>query len=203
RSSMLHQFRRVVTGYDSEGRSIIVSDELADNSEAELPFWPGTGTTSIWTTTSGPASNRDEDIPREVTGFAPEGSGGVGFMIMEIQPESQLENMPPEQRELATTPVARLLSQAFEIDTSKSYGMHATDTVDFLVLLSGELTLLVDNDEVTLKPFDTVIQRGVNHGWVNRGTQPALIAAAVIDAEPLERKRSGPRGKEVAARLST
>lgn len=196
---MLHKIRRVVTGHDSEGRSIIVSDEQANNSEAELPFWPGTGSTGIWTTTSAPASNRDEDMPEQISGFAPEGSGGVGFMIMEIQPESQLESMPPEQRELATTPVARLFPAAYEIDTSKSYAMHATDTVDFLVLLSGELTLLVDEGEVTLKPFDTVVQRGVNHGWINRGIEFALIAAAVIDAEALERKRPGPRGVEVAA----
>jgi quercetin dioxygenase-like cupin family protein len=81
-----------------------------------------------------------------------------------------------------------------EIDISKSYQMHATDTVDYLIMLSGELTMMVDNGEVTLKPFDTLIQRGVNHGWVNRGTNPALIAAAVIDAEPLERKRK-PKSK--------
>jgi quercetin dioxygenase-like cupin family protein len=67
--------------------------------------------------------------------------------------------------------------------------MHGTNTVDYLIMLSGELTMMVDDGEVTLKPFDTLIQRGVNHGWLNRGTEPALIAAAVIDARPLERQR--------------
>ncbi len=64
------------------------------------------------------------------------------------------------------------------------------------------MTLLVDDGEVTLRPYGTVVQRGVNRAWVNRGTEPALIAAAVVDAEPLERKRSGPRGMDAAAQLS-
>jgi quercetin dioxygenase-like cupin family protein len=185
---MLQPIRRVVTGHDADGRSIIVSDETADNSSAELPFWPGVGTTSIWTTTSAPASNRDDDLPAKITGFAPAGCGGVGFMVMELRPEADLADMPPEQRALATTPVARLFPQAHEIDTSKSFQMHATDTVDLVIVLSGEIALLVDEGEVTLKPLDTVIQRGVNHGWVNRGKTPALLGCAVIDAQPLDRK---------------
>lgn len=185
---MLQPIRRVVTGHDADGRSIIVSDVNVDNSNSELPFWPGTGTTSVWTTPSAPASNLDEDLPAEITGFAPTGGGGVGFMVMELRPESELADMPPDQHALATTPVARLFPQAHEIDTSKSFQMHATDTVDLVIVLSGEITLLVDKGEVTLKPFDTVVQRGVNHGWVNRGTTPALLGCAVIDAQPLERK---------------
>ncbi|MCF1592544.1 cupin domain-containing protein [Streptomyces muensis] len=195
---MLQSIRRVVTGHDSEGRSIVLSDESADATAAELPFWPGRGSTAIWTTPTGPASNREEDLPRQITGFPLPGSGGVALMFMELPPDSELESMPEEQRSLASSPVARLFPEAYEIDTSKSFQMHATDTVDFVVLLSGEVTLLVDEGEVVLKPFDVVIQRGVNHGWVNRGTTPALIAAAVIDAVPLDRRRSGPKGVDVA-----
>jgi naringenin degradation protein FdeH len=196
---MLHQFRRVVTGHDAEGRSVVVSDEVVDNSHSELPYWPGMGGTGIWMSSSAPAGN--EELPDLAAGFgwAPEGSGGTWLTIMQIAPESDLEGMPAEQRALATHPVARLFPQAFEIDTSRSYAMHATDTLDLLIMLSGELTLLVDDGEVLLRPFDTVIQRGVNHGWVNRGTAPALIASATIDAKPLERKRPSPRGVDVAA----
>lgn len=121
-------------------------------------------------------------------------------MIMHIQPESQIAAMTPENRALAVTPVARLFPEAFEIDVSKSNQMHATDTIDYLTLLSGELTLMVDDGEVTLKPMDTVIQRGVNHGWVNRGKEVAIIMSAVIDAKPLERKRK-PLAKGDAPKL--
>jgi naringenin degradation protein FdeH len=199
---MLHQFRRVVTGHDAQGRSIIESNEIVDNTHSELPYWPGMGGTGIWMSPSAPANN--EVMPDLAAGFAwaAAGSGGVWFNIMQIAPDADLKSMTAAQRALAERPVARLFPQAFEIDTSKSsYAMHATDTLDLLIMLSGELTLLVDEGEVTLKPFDTVIQRGVNHGWVNRGATPALIASATIDAKPLKRKHPGRRGVDVAAGL--
>ena len=60
--------------------------------------------------------------------------------------------------------------------------MHKTRTVDYVVLLSGQLTLLLDRGEVKLKPFDVVVQRGTNHAWVNNGKEPAILAAVLIDA---------------------
>ena len=63
--------------------------------------------------------------------------------------------------------------------------MHTTRTVDYIVVLSGRVTLLLDKGEVELKPFDVVVQRGTNHGWVNRGSEPAVMAAILIDAKPL------------------
>ncbi len=63
--------------------------------------------------------------------------------------------------------------------------MHTTRTVDYIIVLSGRVTLLLDKGEVELKPFDVVVQRGTNHGWVNRGTEPAVMAAILIDAKPL------------------
>jgi quercetin dioxygenase-like cupin family protein len=61
--------------------------------------------------------------------------------------------------------------------------MHKTRTIDYVVLLSGEVTLLLDKGEVDLKPFDVVVQRGTNHAWVNKGKDPALIAGVLIDAK--------------------
>ena len=63
--------------------------------------------------------------------------------------------------------------------------MHKTRTVDYVILLSGEVTLLLDRGEVDLKPFDVVVQRGTNHAWVNKGKEPALIAAVLVDAREL------------------
>ena len=185
---MLIPFRRVVTGHDADGNSTIVSDETI-SSAFEVPVWPGRGVTAVWTANEGPVSNRDEDVVLPPTGFPKPGTGGVSYMIMQIPPERELDDMSPEDRAIATIPVARTFPEAFEVDTTKSYQMHATDTMDYLMLLSGELTLIVDDGEVELKPFDTIIQRGVNHGWINNGDQPALLLSAVLDAQPLERKR--------------
>ena len=61
--------------------------------------------------------------------------------------------------------------------------MHKTETVDYIILLKGDVTLILDEEEVDLKPFDVVVQRGTNHAWVNNGTEPALLIAVLIDSD--------------------
>jgi quercetin dioxygenase-like cupin family protein len=61
--------------------------------------------------------------------------------------------------------------------------MHKTNTIDYIILLKGDVTLLLDEDEVSLKPHDVVVQRGTNHAWVNNGAEPALLIAVLIDSE--------------------
>ena len=69
------------------------------------------------------------------------------------------------------------------VDTSRHPSMHKTKTIDYIILLKGDITLLLDEDEVRLKPFDVVVQRGTNHAWVNNGSEPALLIAVLIDSE--------------------
>lgn len=59
--------------------------------------------------------------------------------------------------------------------------MHRSHTTDYIILLSGEITLMLDKEERTLKAFDCVIQRGTNHAWINRGAEPALLMAVLVD----------------------
>ena len=80
---------------------------------------------------------------------------------------------------------ARLGAMHTRVDTSRGPGMHRTRTLDYIVLLKGQITLLLDEGDVDLEPFDVVVQRGTNHGWVNKGTTPALLAVVMIDAEPV------------------
>jgi quercetin dioxygenase-like cupin family protein len=68
------------------------------------------------------------------------------------------------------------------VDTRKHPAMHKTETIDYIILLKGDVTLILDNDEVNLKPFDVVVQRGTNHAWVNNGDEPALLTAVLIDS---------------------
>ena len=69
------------------------------------------------------------------------------------------------------------------VDTTRHPAMHKTETIDYIILLKGEVTLLLDEEEVDLKPFDVVVQRGTNHAWVCKGQEPALFIAVLIDAE--------------------
>jgi quercetin dioxygenase-like cupin family protein len=60
--------------------------------------------------------------------------------------------------------------------------MHKTETIDYIILLKGDITLILDEEEVDLKPFDVVVQRGTNHAWVNNGNEPALLIAVLVDS---------------------
>jgi naringenin degradation protein FdeH len=63
--------------------------------------------------------------------------------------------------------------------------MHRTETIDYVIVLSGEIDMDMDDSTVRLKAGDTLIQRGTNHAWMNRGTEPARVAFVLVDAEPL------------------
>jgi quercetin dioxygenase-like cupin family protein len=63
--------------------------------------------------------------------------------------------------------------------------MHRTETIDYIVVLSGEIDMELDDSTVSLKAGDVMIQRGTNHGWFNRGTETARVAFVLIDAVPL------------------
>jgi mannose-6-phosphate isomerase-like protein (cupin superfamily) len=63
--------------------------------------------------------------------------------------------------------------------------MHATDTLDYLVVISGEVVLVLETGEVTLRPGDTIVDRGVIHGWRNDGAVPAVYASVTIPALPV------------------
>ena len=99
----------------------------------------------------------------------------------------------PENKAISAAELERIAAERFaamgashcRVDTSRHPSMHVTRTVDYIVLLSGKITLLLDKGEVDLKPFDVVVQRGTNHGWVNRGTEPALLVAILIDGKPV------------------
>jgi mannose-6-phosphate isomerase-like protein (cupin superfamily) len=163
------RLRRIVTGHNSQGKSIVVIDG------------PPTAFGAFWQTENAPADNVGTvDAAQSVHTLEPRPAGTI-FRYALIPPENP--NVSPKEREAE---IARMFAQMgaehCRPDTSRHPGMHKTRTVDYVILLSGEVTLLLDEGEVDLKPFDVVVQRGTNHAWVNKGTEPALIAAVLVDA---------------------
>ncbi len=63
--------------------------------------------------------------------------------------------------------------------------MHRTETIDFIVMIEGEIDMDMDDSTVKLRAGDTMVQRGTNHAWVNRGKVPARMAIVLLDAKPL------------------
>lgn len=182
----LYPARRIVTGHDAQGRSVIVSDGPAENLVPN-PSDPDRGHINFWRTESVPASNAGGFDPAAGAPFPlPPPKGGTLFRFFQIAPEQNEAGLSKEERDAR---MAQMFEAAGAGHARQPMGrhpsMHQTDTVDYIVLLKGQVTALMDVGEVTMKPFDVLIQRGTNHGWVNRGSEPALLVAVLIDAEPL------------------
>ncbi len=169
---MAPQYRRIVTGHDVEGKSVVVIDG------------PATEFGAYWQTGGAPADNKSAgDAAQSVNMLEPARNGSI-FRYAVIAPEDP--KVTREQREAATAKMfAQMHAEHCRPDTTRDPGMHKTKTVDYVILLSGEVTLMLDRGEVKLKPFDVVVQRGTNHAWINKGKEPAIIAAVLIDAEKL------------------
>ena len=172
------QSRRIVTGHNAAGRSVIKIDDRGAHGLANL--------SELWVTDATPADNRREiDATDRPVSLTPP-DGGTVFRTFRVSPESAAAGLDPEQRAaLVRERFAAMNAADALVDTSRHPGMHKTRTVDYIILLSGRVTLLLDDDEVDLEPFDVVVQRGTNHAWINRGDEPAQLIAVLIDAEPL------------------
>ncbi len=72
-----------------------------------------------------------------------------------------------------------------DIPPGRSGPMHRTETIDYVIVLAGEIDMETDDSTITLKAGDVLVQRGTNHAWINRGAKPARVAFILIDAKPL------------------
>lgn len=175
-------YRRIVTGHNDTGQAIIVSDGPPPGIQGNLH--------EMWNTVGRPRNDIEGDpaATRPVQ-LEPDENGTV-FRFFEIKPESELPSIEErvqawEDRVAALDPEDQEKARALRPDISRHPAMHKTRTVDYIILLKGEVTMLVDDGEVHMKPLDVLIQRGTNHGWVNNGAETAVLMAVLIDAEPL------------------
>jgi mannose-6-phosphate isomerase-like protein (cupin superfamily) len=172
---MERKLRRIITGHNERGKSVVIAEKL--------PFELGT-LYDMWETSGSPASYALEDAleGRRVKLEPP--TYGTNLRFFRVDPDDPALGAE-ELEERVARGFAAIGAAHCRPDTSRSPHMHETGTIDYIIVLEGEVTLLLDEDEVDLKPFDVVIQRGTNHGWINKGGATALLAAVLIDAEPL------------------
>jgi len=165
--------RRVVAGHDHKGKAIIQFDGEASNVHQPTS---NIQTTLLWITDSIPANNHgNEDTANQKVGIPPPPSGSI-FRVVEFGPED--DNSRTEES-------IHLSSEGANQDQNARHpGMHRTHSIDYAIIMNGEIDMLVDDDEVHLKAGDVVVQRGNNHAWVNRGKEPCSIAFVLIDATP-------------------
>lgn len=114
--------------------------------------------------------------------------GGTVFRFFQLPPISAFEGLSDEQREQLVTQVFASWNAMHARRGGSNGTMHQTRTTDYIVI-SGEVTLVLDKEERDLKPFDVVIQRGTSHAWVNKGSGEALLMAVLVDDNsPIEKR---------------
>ena len=170
--------RRVITGHNAQGKSVVLFHD-------EPPHGGGPAT-EIWATEETPARNTgSRDASDRPVRLEPP-LGGSLFRYFQVAPESATAHLDKEAHaKLVRDMFTSIGAEGVLVDTSRHPEMHTTRTIDYIILLSGQVTLLLDEGEVELEPFDVVVQRGTNHAWVNHGSEPALLAGILIDAEPI------------------
>jgi len=173
---MARAVRRIVTGHDADGRSTVLIDGPAPNVKQRAA---GNASTLLWVTEESPAdiSGGADRAAREI-GVPPPARGSI-FRIAEFPP-----GVGGEVRDHETV----LRDFGIGRDVARGYpprysAIHRTRSVDYVVVLEGDITLLLDDGEVHLKAGDVVVQQGTNHAWINRGTATCRLAMVFIDAE--------------------
>lgn len=172
--------RRVVTGHDASGKSVFVSDVEVE--PVTVGLMPGSAFHRLWGADEAPSYPSDGSIPPHHDYFP--SLGGFRFGLFTLPPAG---TSPPADLDIAAALAeaeASLPGLLAHMEPDNP-GMHTTDTVDFEVVLSGEVVLeLDDGAEVTLRPGDTVVQNGTRHRWHNRGAEPAVLAVVLIGSHP-------------------
>jgi len=177
---MTKQIRRVVTGHNAAGNSVFIIDAPTPHVFSRTK---GSAIVhELWETAATPSYNRGSaDAIARGHRLLPPKNGSV-FRVIEYPPDS--ERLAAIAREHAL-PDDSGRAEATDRNSPRHPGFHKTATIDYAIVLSGEIYAMMDDGEVLLKAGDVLIQRGTNHAWSNRTAEPAVVAFVLIDAEPL------------------
>ena len=169
--------RRIVTGHNGQGRSIIASDGPPERLQAMGPNGPWLR--EYWNTRETPA------VIDRLTGEPPESRvilapppRGTRIRVVDIAPESA-EDAALDPK--ASSEHFARISAADAFTGGRHPMMHRTETIDYGIVLGGEVWLMVDESETLMRAGDIAIQRGTNHAWVNRSTANCRIAFILVD----------------------
>ena len=173
----LSPVRRVVTGHDADGRAVIALDGPPSTSVA-IEVVPGTVFHELWATATVPAQiDSGGDPTLGALQLAPP-VGGTRIRIVDIPPDSVQNAIGPAD---AAAAFAAIGATHAHTSNGPHALMHRTETVDYGIVLSGEVWLVVDAGETRLGPGDVVVQRGTNHAWSNRTEETARMAFVLVD----------------------
>ena len=176
----LPAIHRVVTGHDAQGNAIISSDGPL-TVVTELKALPGVVFHEVWSTgaTPAPIDNGADPTLGPITLPPPKNGTRIRFV-----------DIPPDDSELLARSAEEVRAGFSEIGDAGASTvhkgaphplMHRTQSVDYGIVIEGEITLVVDSGEVTVRPGSVVIQRGTNHAWANRSGKPCRMLFILVD----------------------
>ena len=169
--------RRIITGHNEAGKSVVSIEGPPARSLGE----DAGGLYEIWNTDGGGFDTESLEDRADTDVVLSPSKRGTKIRYFQINPIP--EGVPPEVIEASTAAAFEKMGAAHHrVDTSRNAAMHETDTIDYIILLKGDVTLVLDEEEIKVNPHDIVVQRGTNHAWVNNGTEPALLVAVLIDS---------------------
>ncbi len=162
--------KRVITGLTSTDESVIVAD---GEPGTVVRFGPGFEVHELWRLDEAPASIHDGRDPDRYS-FEPE--RGAAFRVVVIPPDDVVHSSLARGDKWGANSPYR--------ETGDAYGMHATSTIDFVSVMSGQVTMqMPDGTRTELGPGDAVVQRGATHAWRNAGPDPVVLHVAMIGTQ--------------------
>jgi hypothetical protein len=173
---MAHSVKRVVTANDKNGKSYFLFNGIADTVIEQ----PGRQLTfhELWESDGPLASNEStEDAAKRPISHHPP-VGGTRFRIVELMPESESD------AHSVADDFSRISAPDIQVEGSDDPTMHRNETVDYNIIISGEVVAVTDMDETVLRAGDVLIQRGTAHTWHNRSDATCIFASVMVSAEP-------------------
>ncbi|MBK6864636.1 MAG: cupin domain-containing protein [Ideonella sp.] len=176
----LPPIRRVVTGHDADGKAIVASDGALPV-VAEIAAIAGTVFHEVWSTSGAPAP---------VDNGADPTLGPLRLAPPKLGTRIRFVDIPPDTAELLAQGASRMKEAFAQIGDAQASTvtahsphplMHRTESVDYGIVIDGELTLVLDDSEVALGPGSVVVQRGTNHAWANRSGRPCRMLFILVD----------------------
>ena len=177
-SANMPPIRRIVTGHNAQGRSIFLEDGVSP-AQKTVPERPGYRVTNLWRTGAGDNVNTPDSIATHQGVLPPAGGTVVRIIEWPAEPED-----PAELKRLMDKTFAAMYPDAHrDVKPGEHPGMHTTDTVDYAIVLEGEIVAIMDEGETLMRQGDVLIQRGTNHAWANRSNQTARICFVLLDGK--------------------
>ncbi|MEK9965306.1 MAG: cupin domain-containing protein [Rhodospirillaceae bacterium] len=168
-------FRRVVTGHNEAGKSIIWKDGPSPQTIEPLP---GLFLHEYWETTAPADNTGDTDTAIRENSIEPHDPNGTIFRVVDFPPDEMWKDAD------VGAAFDEMGSGGAHDGASDTPGMHETQTTDFAIVLEGEIWAVMEEGETMLRAGDVLVQRGTNHAWSNRSDKNAAVAFVLVGAKP-------------------